>query len=158
MNANQALLLAAMKVVTVQNLPECTAQEVFDFVALNLLAQNRQSLAFCAETGGDVCVYRGNEGTKCAAGFIFNDEEAKVCEGKGWTYLAAASQSGESEMYGLTKIPADHANLISALQLIHDRSEPVEWPDRLRRLTKTQFVGPVPLNTINLDAFLNAAD
>ncbi len=110
-----------IKVVTIHNLNQCTAQEVFDFIADNLLKQGRVS----TNSGG--CAYRGNDDCKCAAGFLIPDDDYKPdhMEGVSWGGLI-----------GRGFVPPDHGELIRNLQRVHDRDDPCEWADVLQRVAK----------------------
>lgn len=55
--------------ITLSNLHEATAQQVFDQAALHLLTQNRKSKE------DTKCAYRTKEGLRCAAGCFISEEE-----------------------------------------------------------------------------------
>ena len=67
--------------ITLKTLPQATAQEVFDQVAKHLLTQMKKSVAKraaeSASDSKDYCMYRGFDGTKCAAGCLISDDEYK---------------------------------------------------------------------------------
>ncbi len=110
-----------MKRVTVHNLNNCTKQEVLDFIASNLLRQNKKSF----HSGN--CAYRGKDGCKCAAGFLIPDEEyTPDMEGRGWRTLT-------SEFFPRV---AENTNywMVAAMQSIHDQFPPEEWEGQLRTL------------------------
>lgn len=105
--------------ITLKTLPQATAQQVFDQVARHLLTQGRKSVA--TEHGGSICVYRSPDGLKCAAGCLIADGEySPKMEGIGWGGLIAEYA-----------VPKQHANLVCALQHVHDRSMPGAWPSGL---------------------------
>ena len=106
------------KQITLATLHEATAQEVFDQVATHLLTQGTQAVA------GGACVYRGNDGTKCAAGSLIADSEYRAFfEMKDWKQLC-------EKLY----VPSAHAELVHALQLIHDKGSEDSWAERLTSL------------------------
>jgi hypothetical protein len=55
--------------ITLETLPQATAQEVFDQVATHLLTQRQRST-----TKGN-CAYRGDDGLKCAAGCLLGPDD-----------------------------------------------------------------------------------
>lgn len=97
--------------ITLKNLSKATAQQVFDQVATHLLAQGKKS------ANGEKCLYRGPEGTMCAAGcLIADDEYTPNMEGKGWYSFVSN--------HGVT---SEHEELINRLQGLHDAGNPEEW-------------------------------
>lgn len=113
-----------MKVISVHNLNEASAQEVFDFVATSLMKQGRHSRT--CEDG--VCLYRGPEGTKCAAGFLIPDDlYSHTMERRGWGKLA--------EAWGFSK---KHKELIQRLQTLHDVSPVCYWPAKLADVARLE--------------------
>lgn len=91
--------------ITLKNLHEATAQQVFDQVALHMLAQNEKSLSPDGQ-----CLYRNGEGLCCAAGsLIAEDEYEEDMEGGTWEALVTE--------HGVTAV---HSMLICDLQSIHD--------------------------------------
>ena len=125
--------------ITLETLPDATAQEVFDQVAHHLLTQNRQSLGpygnedFEGPTTG--CAYRGTHSDKCVAGCLMSDEEYQVSwEGKSWGTLV------DKEI-----APDTHQWLISKLQNLHDTEVPAEWQRKLDELAESQELIPYHL-------------
>lgn len=108
--------------ITLKTLPNSTAQQVFDQAKEHLLRQNCKSTRGISKRSA----YRGNYGTKCAAGcFIGDDEYNKEMEGKSWDQLV---------YIGL--VPSDHRFLIGCLQNVHDLYTVDEWPDQLKVLAQ----------------------
>lgn len=104
--------------ITLKTLHKASEQEVFDQVARHLLAQGKQSKHLGS------CVYRGQEGTKCAAGCLMSDfEYEEQFENQGWKRLVHENL-----------VPGVHVNLIHALQVVHDNHDPEEWLGKLRGL------------------------
>lgn len=95
-------------------LPE-TEQEVFDIIKSHLLRQNQRSL----DKGN--CKYRHGD-LRCAAGVLIPDECYDISfENLVWTALVQEKD-----------FPSQHSNLISSLQVIHDKWAPIEWEEQLR--------------------------
>jgi hypothetical protein len=96
--------------ITLKTLPSATAQEVYDQVKAHLLAQK------CKSENEEKCLYRGPDGTKCAAGILIGDDEYEermdTCEGLGDTSWLGLVEEGA--------VPNIHRNLIVSLQQVHD--------------------------------------
>lgn len=108
--------------ITLKNLHQATAQEVFDQVARHLLSQMKKSVNSEGE-----CLYRF-DGLKCGAGcLIADDEYRKEIERQSWPLLVG---DGWASSF--------HEDLIERLQIIHDDNEPEDWPRELRRLAKLE--------------------
>lgn len=106
--------------VTLKTLPQATEQEVFDQVKDHLLKQGKRSLRV-SQYNGVQCLYRGPDGLKCAAGCLIADSEYRpTFEGLGWKTLS------------ITEGVENHAELINALQSIHDTIEPEHWAENLK--------------------------
>lgn len=108
-----------MKKVTINNLKECTEQQVFDFVAVHLMKQRKRSVG-----AGGFCAYRGYGGDSCAAGCLIpNKDYSRNLEGRDWKMLV-----GDGVM------PLNHHELIISLQNIHDKYDGAFWGDKLNDL------------------------
>lgn len=84
-----------------------TPQEIFDFVVRAVVAQGRPSLS----ARGD-CAYRGEEGARCAAGFLLTDDEVdQYNTGYGFFELPIADE-----------LPRDILLVVGHLQNAHDRA------------------------------------
>lgn len=116
-----------MKPITIATLPEASAQEVFDWIVFNLLAQNHRSIG-PVDTGGRseilTCVYRSPEGYKCAAGWLIGDDE----------YNSSMENMTWDCMYAEGRVPDVHRSLIAKAQNIHDTAIPEEWPGKFAAL------------------------
>lgn len=116
-----------MKTVTIENLSESSAQEVFDYIANHLLKQAKVSVY------GGLCRYVGKEGLRCAAGCLFTEEQYRYScinypdgvEGRSWYKLV------EDRV-----VPGTHCDLITSLQTIHDSYQPRWWKQNLSHLAK----------------------
>ena len=106
--------------ITLATLPQASEQEVFDQVKTHLLTQNERS-----GTSG-LCLYRGPNDTKCAAGCLMSDEEYdKDFEDNDWFQL--------TDEHNVTNA---HSHLIRNLQKLHDESPVQEWKTELKLLAK----------------------
>jgi hypothetical protein len=101
--------------ITLKTLPQATAQEVYIQVKTHLLAQN------CRSVDGRGCLYRGPNGTKCAAGSLIGDDEYKECmERNSWGILVSRGE-----------VPLAYKLLIQVLQTVHDNYEVERWSKEL---------------------------
>lgn len=108
--------------ITLATLPNVTAKEVFDQISEHLLSQNVKSVRDTSIN--NMCGYRGENGTKCAAGCLISDDEyTEKMEGFRWSSLV---QKGI--------VPETHRVLISDLQTIHDCRQPHMWKKELLRI------------------------
>lgn len=108
--------------ITLKNLSQVTAQEVFDQCVNHLLLQNEKSIT----KGTDKCKYKGPKGLKCAAGcFIAKDEYKRSFENKPWLELINTNQ-----------VPSDHGKLILRLQNVHDDYLSEKWVGEFKRVAR----------------------
>ena len=102
------------------DLKRMTGQEVFNMSANHLLKQNEM-----CSTDDDGCLYRDDNGNKCAAGvFLSDDEGYRFNVGLGW--INVAQSLGQTE----------HDALICDLQNIHDDNHVDIWPELLKNLAE----------------------
>ena len=98
--------------------PTMTAQELFDTVWTALVRQGCKSA-----DNDDACLYRGPNGTKCAAGHILTDAEVE--------------QLGEGVTVQQWNVPsrlAPHLKLLKGLQQAHDAADELPtWLDDFKR-------------------------
>lgn len=107
--------------ITLKTLKEATKQQVFEQVAKHLLTQYQRSIN---EFG--YCMYRGQNGCKCAAGcLIADDEYMEYFEDKTWNTLVVKND-----------FPSNHKEIIRDLQDIHDCFIVQEWKEELKDLGK----------------------
>ena len=110
-----------------KDLPTCTEQQVFDYVADFLLTQHQQ----CLSSDGDPVMFN-DAGLRCAAGSLVPLNE--------WpTILQTHPSLNAGTSWGIivtnTNLPKQHHSLILSLQIIHDNpSGPTFWPEKLRTL------------------------
>lgn len=112
--------------ITLATLPYVTDQEVFDHVSKHLLSQGCKSVRYDENEkySNTHCLYRGPNGTKCAAGCLIDDTEYDVeMENLTWNTLCQRKI-----------VPLSHQDLIIELQEIHDDYTPDKWPEKLKQL------------------------
>jgi hypothetical protein len=129
-----------------------TSQEVFDAVLFGLRAQGVASVVEAPRGDGCdderfVCMYRGKNGTKCAAGMLLPDEAYKpTMEGVAATssqYSVDHDQQGRLAVWPAllaAGVPPDAGGLVQTLQSDHDDAMPrtkggsmVAWELRMYR-------------------------
>lgn len=117
--------------VTLENLHEAGAQDVFNQVRDHLLKQMKVSRINTSETEPNKCAYFGYNGSTCAAGCLIGNEDiAKHFDSLPESYW-------ESLVYSQKIVPDFHADLIIKLQGVHDYSEPDEWQKNLIAVAKS---------------------
>jgi hypothetical protein len=119
---------------------EFNKQEVFDKVKAHLLAQMATSVTTRADApGGEMCAYRGKNGTKCALGTLIPDDKYDPSlEGCGPydNNVIVAMGYEPSDLLG-----SDRKFLIK-LQEIHDCHRPSEWAEELKLLASGTGLTP----------------
>ena len=110
-----------------------TAQEIFDQVVNHLRKQGCKSRRLNPDwISGSDCLYRGPNGTKCAAGCLIRDEEYHPSmEGMSIGWIIGFTQNSP---FSLRERLGAHISLITSLQIIHDKHEVVYWEDRFESL------------------------
>ena len=112
-----------MKQITIHNLKDSSAQDVFDFIVGHLRTQGES-----AHDEGR-CVYRSAEGLTCAAGCLIPVEDYKpTFEDSSWYDVADAFKCHE------------HDNLIRDLQIVHDRFGSDEWEVELGKVAHSYML------------------
>lgn len=92
-----------------------TAQQVFDQIVAHLRTQG------CKAIVGAACMYRGNNGTKCAAGCLIADEEYQY-KMEGHPLIDILSMApGFKAKYD------QHYKLILEMQVTHDNYPINDW-------------------------------
>lgn len=99
-----------------------TSQEVFNKVVSHLRKQGCKSEGEKA-VGHIICLYRGPNGTKCAAGCLIDDEDFDPEMDFGY----GVADLFEKWPVVSDKIGRDNQRLLSRLQIIHDSYEVAEW-------------------------------
>lgn len=119
-----------------------TKQDVFNKVALHLLAQNKRSIV----DDDGMCRYRGPEGTTCAVGCLI-DDESYLPEMEGYDVVDIFGIPSRHEIspelsmvrerfsgHDLT----EHLALLDALQRCHDRIPVEDWHAELVDIAREQ--------------------
>jgi len=106
-----------------------TKREVFETVKAHLLTQG------CKALGDRGCMYRGENGTKCAAGCLIADEHYQPSFEGG----RVARCDVENALLA-SGVPVDALTLVECLQSVHDSYHPVNWPDELS-IVESNFFG-----------------
>lgn len=107
-----------------------TLQEIFDIVAKHLLTQGKKSVS------RGFCSYRGNDGTKCAAGALIPDNQ----------YDCKFEQLSWDELVRKEWVEDKFTYQIQMLQRIHDDADndPTKclesWKDDLRSFAKSHHL------------------
>lgn len=110
-----------------------TKQEIFDTVLFNLRAQGRASM------NATDCMYRGENGAKCAVGWLipdelYSDEIEDLNVWDAWV-LQTLQQAG------IEVVRPDTLDLLKHLQIAHDKQlaeEGVqEWEDQMQCIAGT---------------------
>lgn len=103
---------------------ELSLQEIYDISTRGVLAQG------CASAAGGRCLYRGPNGTKCAAGFLMTDEQAAHGDGQHLqpTFGCQPCASG---------LDRERVELISSLQSAHDGATVYEPGFFVKRFART---------------------
>lgn len=106
---------------TLANINEFSLAQIIIYVGVNMLKQGRRS-----EKNQFECAFRGDDGTKCAIGFLIPDEIYKP-------ELEACSSA--AELIERLKFPnplGGRKSLLNELQQIHDKTS--SWHLELERL------------------------
>lgn len=106
-----------MQEITLANLADKSAQEVFNYVARHLLTQNTKAF----REDGTTCAYLSPTGKRCAGGCLMSEEE----------YHPAFETIGWLNLVKHHHIPSAHDSLITQLQQIHDAEEVARWKPEL---------------------------
>lgn len=105
---------------------ELTRQEVFDIVAEHLLTQRMRSVE---PNDASICLYRGQNGLKCAVGILITDDEySREMEYKNVSVLKNKNLLPER------LIP--HSGLLTVLQSVHDTPPTKNWKKELKKVCK----------------------
>lgn len=110
-----------MKTITINNLAESTTEEVFEYIKHHLLTQMKR----CVDDKG-YCLYRNEQGLKCAAGCLIPDDMYYPdLEYRKWYSLVI-------EKF----VHKEHRGLIQRMQRIHDDVPVDSWKHHLDLLRK----------------------
>lgn len=111
-------------------------QETFDTCARGLLQQGRPSMR------NGRCLYRGEGGTKCALGFLFDDNEYDEL----WDKPAQAYRAVDY----LSRKGHDN-QLMRDIVRIHDKSAPGYWSMQLLTLARDHGLNPAVVHATPLN-------
>ena len=104
--------------ITLKNIAEESLQDIFDQAANHLLTQMKQS------RGNNMCLYRSDDGLKCAVGcFIADDEYIGDMEGECVETLIVNGR--------MSSISRDRLKLLDKLQSMHDGLDTDQWSSAL---------------------------
>ena len=123
--------------ITLATLKDATAQQVFDQVVAHMIKQGERSIQ-----NGSMCLYRGPNGLKCAAGCLIADDEYEEYFDKG----ADSGGGNWSSMILNNSAPDYHASLIFQLQRAHDQNGAIGSVLNSMRNVGTKY-------ELNLDVF-----
>lgn len=112
-----------------------TEQQIYDTVKAALLKQGKRSVR--TDEGGIGCAYRGQGGSKCAAGWLVKDE-IYTPESEGGGICAHSWLDDESaiaeQMIVDSGVPPQYLPLVAELQELHDGFDPCDWSESLTAL------------------------
>lgn len=108
-------------------------QEMFDIAAKHLLKQNKQCGYFDDEQNKFRCLYRGDDGTKCAIGALIPDE--LYCE----SMENKTAQSLVEHHDGISEI-FDDGWFANRLQRVHDDNPEDKWYPALKTFAAVEFL------------------
>ena len=112
-----------MKTISLDNLHECSLQEVYKFVASHLLIQNKKSLSIRGK-----CLHKDQDGNRCAIGCLVGDRAEEFDNyDLIWTDLVRRKNLTDNHQYELGK-----------LQRIHDSKKVEDWKDELKQFGEEQ--------------------
>lgn len=103
-------------------------QAIFTKVAEHLLTQNERARGFDHSFGYNRCMYRTDDGKKCAIGCLIPDDRySSALEGK-IVFDSGVFEAIDPDL-GATR---DDFGFLDSLQNIHDRHDPSRWPTVLK--------------------------
>jgi len=110
-----------------------TNQEIFDKAVGGLLKQGKAARKE-NEKGVNRCVYRTDDGLKCAVGQIIPDNLYQ--SGMEDLSVDVLFQIFSDEMSAIGLDMATQGHLLNDLQCVHDTSGPVYWAENFRQVAK----------------------
>lgn len=96
-----------------------TAQQVFDRCVEHLFTQRRPSFELASQ-GARHCLYRCDDGRRCAVGLFIPDVDYDPMMDEGNTDVSALLDNFPSQVPGWFH---DHQSLLDQLQTVHDRCQ-----------------------------------
>lgn len=108
-----------------------TKQETFDAVVTHLRQQNARAM-----DKYEGCAYRGDNGTKCAAGCLIPDDKySKELEGRSM-YSNVCGEEKITDAGRLIVELGHDIDLVYELQLMHDGHDPENWENEFKLIAK----------------------
>ena len=110
-----------------------TKQDIFNTAANGLLKQGKKSMDRSS------CMYRGQNGLKCAIGMLMPDNlYDSIMEGQ---------SANESDVMKTLNVPytAEYADFLNHLQGVHDECPPYEWDRELVNFAHHYDLNPLPM-------------
>ena len=117
--------------MNLSNIQNYTDRDIFNNVMDLLIQQNAKS-----QDAKGICLYRGDEGRKCAVGLIM-DEYKPIWESVGVRGIIECEYPAAQ----------DKINLLEVLQSVHDLEPVEEWPNIEVKLAKVLF-GDMPITEV----------
>jgi hypothetical protein len=101
-----------------------TSQQLFDKVATHLFTQGRPAKKSYNNSATPACAYRGNDGTKCAAGCVMPDE-AYTPDVEGASINTFKEHGRLEGQFGefFPEVDPKDMDLLGSLQIAHDNDE-----------------------------------
>lgn len=118
-------------------------QEIYNIVAAHLLKQGRkaQRQRTCDESM--MCVYRADNGDRCAFGILLPDNlYTPKMEGVSAASLCEEYPAIRQHLFGIEYTPGQDGNFVNALQHVHDGFHVKDWPEQLEHLARQWGLEP----------------
>lgn len=113
--------------ITLANIQEASLQDIFTQVAIHLLTQNAKSIGQKTTNSCGKCVYRNEEGLKCAIGCLIADKEYKP-------EMDINTSSSLCNLVAENLFPCmtgEKLVFLGALQRLHDGINIINWKNAL---------------------------
>lgn len=115
-----------------------TLQETFNIVVQNLRRQRKQSLGIDGS-----CLYRSDDGLKCAAGWLIPDDK--------YSDSIEDKCADDESVACILEEEGHDVDLVLSLQRIHDDIPPSGWEHSWRTLANRFHLEMPPATTCSLD-------
>lgn len=147
--------------ITLETLHQATKEQVLGHIFKHLYKQGEAAISSC----GGSCMYRTEEGLKCAAGCLItedyydNNVRADSKGDNGWAYFENSIFDEVAAIFNETAehpIPGEMVRLITSTQHAHDGIADSKTPDEFRErlvsrfadIAKMHSVGFIPMQLI----------
>lgn len=121
------------------NIPnkDSSLKEIGDYIIINLRKQGKKAEDHDTQFGVGACAYRGDNGTKCAAGWCIEDEQYNPkMEGNPVT---------DPHLFPMfAQFDNEKMDFLQQLQFIHDQHSVENWEGAWTNLYKRFGLGPTP--------------